>query len=85
MQSLLNHRNLKRVSFLHRLIPTCISFAAMNGYYLYMEATNQRPGDKADLVSKLLPAGHQYCLQFALNMHGSTMGSLDIMIKVGVK
>ena len=55
----------------------------MNGYYLYVDASKQHSGDKADLVSKLLTPGDQHCLQFALYMHGVTMGSLDIIIKVG--
>ena len=58
-----------------------------NGHYMYIEASNAYTGNKADLVSKLIPpgpTGQSYCFALALNMYGSTMGSIDIYIKVHV-
>ena len=41
---------------------------------MYIEASSQRQGDKADLISEVLPAGREFCMQFALNMLGTDMG-----------
>ena len=52
---------------------------------MYIEASNGNTGNKADLVSKLLPPnppGQTYCFGIALNMYGSAMGSIDVYIKV---
>ena len=54
-----------------------------NGRYLFIEGSLPRQQrDKADLVSEILPAGHEFCMEFALNMFGVDMGSVDIIIKV---
>ena len=52
---------------------------------MYIEASSQRQGDKADLISEVLPAGREFCMQFALNMLGTDMGSVDIIIMVGLE
>ena len=53
-----------------------------NGRYLFIEGSYQQQGDKADLVSEVLPSGHEFCMEFALNMFGDDMGSVDVIIKV---
>ena len=53
------------------------------GYYMYIEgSTPQAPGDKADLISPVLPAGQGFCLSLATNMFGDAMGSIAILAKV---
>ncbi|XP_077978860.1 MAM and LDL-receptor class A domain-containing protein 1-like [Glandiceps talaboti] len=52
------------------------------GYYVYIEATNQDAGDKARLISALVPSrGDGYCLQFWYHMFGSSVGELNVYIR----
>ena len=37
---------------------------------------------RADLMSTLLAPGYTYCMEIALNMYGSTMGYINVHIKV---
>ena len=56
------------------------------GHYIYIESSSPRvQGDKADLVSPLIPGGHSYCLQFALHMYGSHLGSVNIYVLVCIQ
>ena len=46
------------------------------GYYLYMESSYTRGGEKADLVSPWTPAkGGGQCLKFYYTMYGKTTGA----------
>lgn len=58
-------------------------FVVMVGFYLYMESSRTRPGQRADLVSPWTPArrGGQ-CLKFYYTMYGGTMGSLAIKLEL---
>ncbi|XP_027060312.1 uncharacterized protein LOC113686839 isoform X1 [Pocillopora damicornis] len=53
------------------------------GFYLYVESSLTRPGQRAELVSPWTPArrGGQ-CLKFYYTMYGSTMGSLAIKLQL---
>ena len=55
----------------------------MVGFYLYVESSLTRPGQRAELVSPWTPArrGGQ-CLKFYYTMYGSTMGSLAIKLQL---
>ena len=51
------------------------------GYYLYVESSGARPGDRAELVSPWrsgLPGGQ--CLKFYYTMYGKNMGSLAVKL-----
>lgn len=52
--------------------------------YIYAESSSpQKPNDTADLVTPLLPPTGEfgYCLSFWYHMHGSEMGSLQLIAK----
>ena len=49
---------------------------------MYIEASNNNPGDRADLVSNLLAPGQTYCMEIALNMYGNQMGQINVYVKV---
>ncbi|XP_022778458.1 MAM and LDL-receptor class A domain-containing protein 1-like [Stylophora pistillata] len=55
----------------------------MVGFYLYMESSQTRPGQRADLVSPWTAArrGGQ-CLKLYYTMYGSTMASLAIKLEL---
>ena len=51
------------------------------GYYLYVESSGTRPGDRAELVSPWRsgrPGGQ--CLKFYYMMYGKNMGSLAVKL-----
>ncbi|KAK3609972.1 hypothetical protein CHS0354_011808 [Potamilus streckersoni] len=50
-----------------------------SGYYMYLEASFDNSGDKADFISPLLPATLEACLSFWYHMYGTSMG--DIVVK----
>jgi len=53
------------------------------GYYLYMESSYTRGGEKADLVSPWTPAkGGGQCLKFYYTMYGKTTGSLAVKLEL---
>lgn len=56
------------------------------GSYVYIETSApRRRGDKAILLSQMLPAvsGHtQRCLTFWYSMHGTSMGTLNVGMKL---
>lgn len=58
-------------------------FVVMVGFYLYVESSLTRPGQRAELVSPWTPArrGGQ-CLKFYYTMYGNTMGSLAIKLQL---
>ena len=60
-------------------------FLLGSGYYMYIEASSGSTGYKSDLVSKLLSPKHVLCMELWYNMYGSTMGSIDVYIKVNVQ
>ncbi|XP_070567019.1 MAM and LDL-receptor class A domain-containing protein 2-like [Ptychodera flava] len=52
------------------------------GYYIYIEATNQDPGDKARLISAQVPSmSGERCLQFWYHMYGSSVGELNVYVR----
>ena len=60
-------------------------FILGSGYYMYIEASSGSTGYKSDLVSKLLSPKHVLCMELWYNMYGSSMGSIDVYIKVNVQ
>lgn len=57
----------------------------LSGSYLYLESSPQKVGDKADLVSSLLPPTDGLsCFNFYYHMFGPTIGTLSVYIAVGV-
>ena len=55
----------------------------MVGFYLYVESSLTRPGQRAELVSPWTPARRGgECLKFYYTMYGSTMGSLAIKLQL---
>ncbi|KAK7473655.1 hypothetical protein BaRGS_00035133, partial [Batillaria attramentaria] len=53
------------------------------GYYMYMEADNHTPNQKARLMSPAYPGSGTKCLEFWYNMYGRDMGILNVYIKNG--
>ncbi|XP_068735001.1 uncharacterized protein [Montipora capricornis] len=53
------------------------------GYYLYVESSGRRRGQRAEIFSNLksASAGGE-CLKFFYNMYGTTMGSLAVKLEV---
>jgi hypothetical protein len=49
----------------------------MKGKYAYIESSQRRKGEKAQLTSKVM-TGTQ-CMQFMYNMRGVYMGSIDVV------
>lgn len=59
--------------------PADHTFGTSLGHYMYIESSAPRhPGDKARLNSPMLNITTGSCLQFWYNMHGATMGTLNI-------
>jgi len=56
-----------------------------SGHYVYIEASSpRRPGDNARLLSPIYnPSNQPSCLKFWYNMHGRTMGTLNVYTVVG--
>ena len=51
------------------------------GYYMYIETSRPRvQGDNAKLNSPLLQFSGNTCLRFFYHMHGSTIGTLNVII-----
>ena len=51
---------------------------------MYTEASGRRKkGDKARLVSAVIPHDQPMCLQFWFHMRGWHIGTLNIYVKVG--
>jgi hypothetical protein len=49
------------------------------GKYMYIEATGQNPGDKANLLTpSVIPETRQVCWKFYYHMYGADIGSLNI-------
>ncbi|KAI8780792.1 MAM and LDL-receptor class A domain-containing protein 2, partial [Biomphalaria glabrata] len=50
------------------------------GYYMYTESSNQRLGDKAWLITDIIPATRASCLTFWYYMYGSDVGTLRVYL-----
>ena len=50
------------------------------GFYIYIEASGRKAGDKADLLTPVLPptATTGYCFSFWYHMYGPSIGTLNI-------
>ena len=48
------------------------------GFYMYMEASNQNPGDEALLGTPELTQGGPYCVQFYYHIFGNHIGQLQV-------
>ena len=56
---------------------------SLAGYYMYIEASSPRTkGHKAWLQSPLYKATTGKCLQFWYHMYGSSIGRLNVLLKV---
>ncbi|KAL4238936.1 hypothetical protein ACF0H5_003640 [Mactra antiquata] len=52
------------------------------GSYMYTEASSPRqPGQTADLISEVFPAGQDYCFTLYTSMYGGSIGSIQVMVK----
>lgn len=51
------------------------------GTYIFIEASQRSPGDRARLVSDWLAPNKAACLQFWYHMYGRHIGELNIIIK----
>lgn len=51
------------------------------GVYIFIEASQHSPGDRACLVSDWLAANEPSCLQFWYHMYGRHIGALNIILK----
>lgn len=50
---------------------------------MYIESTSKTRGDKARLLTPLMPKTRAKCFQFWYHMYGSTVGSLKLYKKTG--
>ncbi|KAK0068562.1 MAM and LDL-receptor class A domain-containing protein 2, partial [Biomphalaria pfeifferi] len=52
------------------------------GYYMYIESSNRRLGERARLASQMFPAvsNQDYCFSFWYNMYGADIGSLKVLV-----
>ncbi|XP_038052723.1 MAM and LDL-receptor class A domain-containing protein 1-like [Patiria miniata] len=60
-----------------------VSYGSANGHYMYTEATNQRPGDVARLISPpFVPeqSTRTACWRFYYHMFGDQMGTLRVKV-----
>ena len=53
----------------------------MLGTYVFIEASQRSPGDRARLVSDWLAPNKPACLQFWYHMYGGHIGELNIILK----
>lgn len=51
------------------------------GTYIFIEASQRSPGDRARLVSDWLAPNKAACLQFWYHMYGRHIGELNIILK----
>ena len=51
------------------------------GIYIFLEASQRSPGDRARLISDWLAPNRSACLQFWYHMHGTHLGALNIILK----
>ena len=52
---------------------------------MYTEASYQKPGDKARLISPINPTTPGSCLEFWYHMKGAQMGTLSVYLKINNK
>ncbi|KAH9494980.1 hypothetical protein Btru_018316 [Bulinus truncatus] len=52
------------------------------GYYMYIESSNRRQGERARFASQMFPAvsNQDYCFSFWYNMFGADIGSLKVLV-----
>ena len=51
------------------------------GSYIYIEASPQRPGDVARLLSEWMEPNQTACVQFWYHMYGSDIGNLSFYLR----
>ncbi|KAM7440722.1 hypothetical protein ABFA07_010120 [Porites harrisoni] len=51
------------------------------GSYIYIEASQRKPGERARLLSSWMEPNETICLQFWYHMHGSNIGNLSVYLK----
>jgi len=52
-----------------------------DGSYIFIEASQKKPGDQARLLSDEIEPNENVCVQFWYHMHGSEIGKLSIYLK----
>ena len=52
-----------------------------SGSYIFIEASQRSPGEKARLIADEIEPNEVICVQFWYHMHGSDIGSLGIYLK----
>lgn len=69
-------------SFKVDVLPTTAQqFCNISGVYVFIEASQRSPGDRARLLSDWLKPKEPACLQFWYHMHGKHIGGLKIILK----
>ena len=53
----------------------------ISGSYIYIEASQRKPGERARLLSSWMEPNETICLQFWYHMHGSDIGNLSVYLK----
>ena len=56
-------------------------FFSFPGSYIFIEASQRSPGEKARLLSGWIEPNETVCVQFWYHMHGSDIGNLSIYVK----
>ena len=52
------------------------------GHYAFMQSLDRQPEDEASLISQTYSVTEGECFTFFYHMHGDTLGSLAVLIKV---
>lgn len=53
----------------------------MIGKYIYIEASDRKPGEKAIIHSESIVGGQSVCVNFWYHMDGADIGSLNVYYK----
>lgn len=66
---------------IHSCFELYVSDIHVPGRYVYIEASDREPGEKAILSSEEIVGGQPVCISFWYHMHGSNIGALNIYYK----
>ncbi|XP_046559779.1 MAM and LDL-receptor class A domain-containing protein 1-like [Haliotis rubra] len=59
------------------------TYGTSSGHYLYTEASSRIQGDTARILSPTYHDSQAMCVKFYYHMYGSSMGTLNVYVKVG--
>ena len=64
--------------------PKVLNFISYHlGFYMYVDASSRKPGEKARLLTPLMPKTTSKCFEFWYHMYGSAVRSFNLYKKTG--